>query len=424
MALLLHSPLILWSHMKHLGGGLLCRVLLHGSIVTWSSLEVLLEEASPAFVLGACSHGLSLMGTNLLLASSETMTEQTVGWPGPTMGRRSFTWCGFLSTVMFCTLVISVTHPTLYFVVHRPCGAFTHTWSPGLKTACCWLCVGASVSLISFSHNPFGTRPFCCIWHICLVSFAPRGNCGRIFGWPEWWQAGSNVSVLDLQKAYLQVHVHQSLWSYQTVLFKGWRYCLTCMGFSLNVAPSIMLTIVDAILMKDKHIQWATSAYINDVYVDESIVPAAHVKEHLCSFSFLSKEPERLQDGAWVLGLQVWGEDNSLYWRRGNKILDMPCVVMRWDVFSLCGKLVGHLPMGGWLHKAVSFIKRRASDVTTGWDDKIDNASLNTTHFAHQLHLFQPFWHCVVGWDAMKFGNQPNVKCFAYHLRLVTRRLK
>ena len=72
--------------MKHSGGGLLRRVLLRGSIVTWSSLEVLLEEASPAFVLGACSHGLSLMVTNLSLASSETMSEKTVGWPGPTMG--------------------------------------------------------------------------------------------------------------------------------------------------------------------------------------------------------------------------------------------------------------------------------------------------------------------------------------------------
>ena len=99
------------------------------------------------------------------------------------------------------------------------------------------------------------------------------------------------------------------------------------MGFGLNEAPSIMQTIVDAILTKDKRIQWTTSAYIDDVYVDESIVPAACVKEHLCSFGLLSKEPERLQDGARVLGLQVWQEDNSLYWRRGNKISDMPCVV-------------------------------------------------------------------------------------------------
>ena len=34
--------------------------------------------------------------------------------------------------------------------------------------------------------------------------------------------------------------------------------------------------------------------------------------------------------------------------------------------------------MGGWLHVAVAFIKRRVSDVATGWDDKIDAAPLNT----------------------------------------------
>ena len=184
--------------------------------------------------------------------------------------------------------------------------------------------------------------------------------------------------MLDLRKAYLQVHMHQSLWSYQTVLFKGRRYCLTRMGFGLNVAPSIMQTIVDAILTKDKRIQRATSAYTDDVYMDKTIVPAARVKDHLCSFGLLSKEPERLQDDARVLGLQIWGEDNSLYWRRGNKIPDMPRVVMRRNVFSLCGKLVGHLPVVGWLHVAVAFIKRRASDITAGWDDKIDDAPLNT----------------------------------------------
>ena len=53
-------------------------------------------------------------------------------------------------------------------------------------------------------------------------------------------------------------------------------------------------------------------------------------------------------------------------------------VITRRNIFSLCGKLVGHLPVGGWLCVAVAFIKRRASDVTTGWDEKIDDAPLNT----------------------------------------------
>ena len=79
------------------------------------------------------------------------------------------------------------------------------------------------------------------------------------------------MSVLDLRKAYLQVHVHHSLWSLQTVLFKEQMYCLTHMGFRLNVALSIMWLIVEAML----------SAYIDDVYVNNSVAPAERVRQHL-----------------------------------------------------------------------------------------------------------------------------------------------
>ena len=184
---------------------------------------------------------------------------------------------------------------------------------------------------------------------------------------------------------------------------KGQRYCLTRMEFGLNVTPSIMQTILDAILTKNKHIQRATSAYIDDVYVDESIVPAARVKEYLYSFGLLSKESKRLQDGVRVFGLQVWGEDNSLYWRRGNKIPDMPRVLTRQNVFSLYGKLVRHLPVGGWLRVAVAFIKRRASDITAGLDNKIANTQ-NCQHTMIKevltgVHKEDPAWGrwCVDG---------------------------
>ena len=40
--------------------------------------------------------------------------------------------------------------------------------------------------------------------------------------------------------------------------------------------------------------------------------------------------------------------------------------------------IMRQIGVGGWLRVVVAFIKRRASDVTTGWDDKIDDAPLNT----------------------------------------------
>ena len=64
----------------------------------------------------------------------------------------------------------------------------------------------------------------------------------------EWHQQGVNVPLLDLQRAYLQAQVHESLWVNQTVLIKGERYGIMHLGFRLNVAPMIMKAIVSTVL--------------------------------------------------------------------------------------------------------------------------------------------------------------------------------
>ena len=47
-------------------------------------------------------------------------------------------------------------------------------------------------------------------------------------------------------------------------------------------------------------------------------------------------------------------------------------------MFSFSGKLVGHFPVVKWLRVAASFIKRRATDVTKGWDDEVTDVPLTT----------------------------------------------
>ena len=192
----------------------------------------------------------------------------------------------------------------------------------------------------------------------------------------EWRQQGSNVSLLDLRKAYLQVRVHESLWPFQTVMFHGRRYCLTRLGFGLNVAPQIMKSIMDAVLSQEDVIKRATSAYIDDVYVNEDIAPASQVRATLARFGLVCKDPVRLEDGARVLGLNVWGEHGSLLWKRGSEIPTMPDAITRRSVFSLCGKLVGHFPVCGWLRAATGVLKRRANAVTRGWDDEATDPPL------------------------------------------------
>ena len=89
--------------------------------------------------------------------------------------------------------------------------------------------------------------------------------------------------------------------------------------FGLDVALSIIQTIVDAVLTKDECIQWATSAYIDNMYITESVIPVGHVKKHLDSFSLKSKEPEGLKDGVSALGLQVWSSITHYTGEKGTR---------------------------------------------------------------------------------------------------------
>ena len=59
----------------------------------------------------------------------------------------------------------------------------------------------------------------------------------------EWHQQDSNMSLLNLQKVYLQIRIDELLWPFQAIIFHCRRYCLTSLGFGLNVAPIIMKTI-------------------------------------------------------------------------------------------------------------------------------------------------------------------------------------
>ena len=63
-------------------------------------------------------------------------------------------------------------------------------------------------------------------------------------------------NIVDLDwRVYFQVRVHQSLWVFQTLMIKEWRYCLTRLRFVLNVTPMIMSAIMNVVMAQDKEIQ-------------------------------------------------------------------------------------------------------------------------------------------------------------------------
>ena len=103
--------------------------------------------------------------------------------------------------------------------------------------------------------------------------------------------------------------------------------------------------------------------------VQKSLIPVEKVVDHLQRYGLQTKPFVKLEN-ARVLGLQVRKNgDGQLVWQRGN---DLPVIgerISRRELFSICGRLVGHYPVAGWLRLACSFIKRCCEG--SKWDDDV-----------------------------------------------------
>ena len=123
----------------------------------------------------------------------------------------------------------------------------------------------------------------------------------------------------------------------------------------------------------------ATSSYVDDIFVNESVFSAAQLKMHFELFGLNCKDPEQLISGARVLGVYVWEEHGKLRWRCDGERLKVLDVLTRHAIFSVCGWLTGHFSVCGWLCVAAVFVKQRANAATTGWDDETQDPMLRRT---------------------------------------------
>ena len=189
----------------------------------------------------------------------------------------------------------------------------------------------------------------------------------------RWRKLGGDLALLDLRKAYLQIHVDRSQWKHQVVQFKGRYYYLTRVAFGLSSAPRIMSKILEAVLRMDNAIRKASDNYLDDIIVNESLVPAETVRRHLQKYGLMAKAPEKLRNGTKVLGLWVSRSSNGdMIWKRASPP-PLPSIVeatmTRRQLFSICGQLVGHHPVAGHLRVACSYIKRISEG--RSWEDDI-----------------------------------------------------
>ena len=183
----------------------------------------------------------------------------------------------------------------------------------------------------------------------------------------EWRRLNGDGEIVDLKAAYLQVRVSQDLWKYQLVRYKGKVYCLTRLGFGLSSAPRIMTKILKTVLGQDEVVKKGTSSFIDDIMVNTSVLTADRVISHLKEGGLEAKEPEALEGGA-ALGLKISrSADGELVFGRANTIPEVGEELTRKELFSVCGKLVGHYPTASWLRVVCSYLKRHAEG--DRWED-------------------------------------------------------
>ena len=198
----------------------------------------------------------------------------------------------------------------------------------------------------------------------------------------KWRQHGDDVAVIDLKKAFLQLHVAQELWPFQTVIVDGQRHCLTRVGFGLSVASGIMRAVVREVLDQSPEIAKAVLPYADDLLVNETLISAERVAEHFAAYGLSCKPPERVADeaGARMLGLRVRrqsGGDGTLRWSRdGVTPAEPPGVLTRRSIFAWAGQLTSHVPVAGWLRPAAAWLKRAANKVTKDCDSPITDDDL------------------------------------------------
>ena len=123
------------------------------------------------------------------------------------------------------------------------------------------------------------------------------------------------------------------------------KHCLTRLGFGLNVALKIMAAMLKTVLKKGSKTEEATNLYINDIMVDVTKILTKEVVEYLKGFGLTAKSPESL-DGAAALDLKLMNKMGKLMFRRGNEIPEIG-KIRRGELFSICGKMLGHYLVAG-----------------------------------------------------------------------------
>ncbi|XP_067943371.1 uncharacterized protein [Watersipora subatra] len=122
-----------------------------------------------------------------------------------------------------------------------------------------------------------------------------------------------------------------------------------------------MTKILGKVLSLNERVRRGTDHYIDDLVVQESVLGLEELRKHFAKYGLATKKPEGL-DGGRLLGISLKGNTRGhLQMSRGTALSEIhlePAGLTKRQLFSFCGRLVGHYPVTGWLRPYSSFLKR------------------------------------------------------------------
>ncbi len=161
---------------------------------------------------------------------------------------------------------------------------------------------------------------------LCRESVSQSEICHKVL---REWRKYQTAFLVDVEKAYMNVHAAKHLLPFQAVWVHGKLYCMTRMGFGLNIAPRVLKVLIEHIL---------SSAQLTDIalpYRDDLLIGSCSFSESdrrksletlerarkiLLQHGMPTKAPIDILDVSRgpnrALGLELFNKNGCVHWRR------------------------------------------------------------------------------------------------------------
>lgn len=138
------------------------------------------------------------------------------------------------------------------------------------------------------------------------------------------WRSSDGGELIDISKAYLQIHLDETLQRFQCVQYRNRKYRCTRLMFGLSIGPKLLCAVLKRLL--DDEIKLGNiGVYRDDILVfrrneRQDKETKERVIKILKENGFHTKPSEQLGKGVSLLGLQLDEKEGRLLWKRKEDI--------------------------------------------------------------------------------------------------------